>query len=373
MRPITAGWALSLILPCCLFVPFPSAGTLRQVQIRGSWTDSRRSLRSRADLEKILALHRLWIESHGVSGTFADLSSADLRDADLIGVQLEKAHLGGARLSGAHLGKSHLSGADLARADLSDADLSGADLTGADLTGVSLRGANLRGTIFQPTGDLQTQDVAYADGLEELMYESDPKSLTSLRKQFEDAGFRQQERALTCALNREDARRNWAIEHHFKHIAFDLTSRYGLNPWRPLGIFAFVWLLCSVVYTVFMNRSGPSGIYLMGSRLWRGKTNTQGISIRPRAIRGTKWRKPPFRWLRREWRIWRLAMLFSLMSAFNIGFRDINLGRWLLMLTKREYDLKAVGWARTVSGCQSLLSVYLVALWVLTFFGKPFR
>ena len=42
------------------------------------------------------------------------------------------------------------------------------------------------------------------------------------------------------------------------------------------------------------------------------------------------------------------------------------------LLTKREYDLKAVGWARTVSGFQSLLSVYLIALWVLSYFGRPF-
>lgn len=41
-------------------------------------------------------------------------------------------------------------------------------------------------------------------------------------------------------------------------------------------------------------------------------------------------------------------------------------------VTKHEYDLKAVGWARTVSGFQSLLSVYLIALWVLTYFGRPF-
>ena len=46
--------------------------------------------------------------------------------------------------------------------------------------------------------------------------------------------------------------------------------------------------------------------------------------------------------------------------------------RWLRLLTKREYDLKAVGWARTVSGFQSLLSVYLIALWVLSYFGRPF-
>jgi hypothetical protein len=64
-------------------------------------------------------------------------------------------------------------------------------------------------------------------------------------------------------------------------------------------------------------------------------------------------------------------MFFSLMSAFNIGFRDANFGRWLELLTQRECDLKAVGWARTATGFQSVASVYLIALWVLTYFGRP--
>lgn len=61
------------------------------------------------------------------------------------------------------------------------------------------------------------------------------------------------------------------------------------------------------------------------------------------------------------------------MSAFNIGFWDINFGRWLRLLPRTEYDLKAKGWVRTVAGLQALISVYLIALWVLTYFGRPFE
>jgi len=38
-----------------------------------------------------------------------------------------------------------------------------------------------------------------------------------------------------------------------------------------------------------------------------------------------------------------------------------------------EYMLRATGWVRVVSGIQSLLSVYLLALWALTYFGRPFE
>lgn len=63
-----------------------------------------------------------------------------------------------------------------------------------------------------------------------------------------------------------------------------------------------------------------------------------------------------------EWRVYRAALCFSFLSAFNIGFHEINVGQWLRSLTRQEFDIKAVGWARTMAGLQSLISVYLVAL-----------
>jgi hypothetical protein len=35
--------------------------------------------------------------------------------------------------------------------------------------------------------------------------------------------------------------------------------------------------------------------------------------------------------------------------------------------------MRATGWVRVAAGVQSLLSVYLIALWVLTYFGRPFE
>jgi hypothetical protein len=39
----------------------------------------------------------------------------------------------------------------------------------------------------------------------------------------------------------------------------------------------------------------------------------------------------------------------------------------------REYTLGATGWVRVVSGVQSLLNFYLLAVWALTYFGRPFE
>jgi len=68
-----------------------------------------------------------------------------------------------------------------------------------------------------------------------------------------------------------------------------------------------------------------------------------------------------------------LALYFSLISALRIGWHDLNLGTWIDRLLPREYTLRPTGWVRVLSGLQSLVSVYLLALWVLTYFGTPFE
>lgn len=61
-----------------------------------------------------------------------------------------------------------------------------------------------------------------------------------------------------------------------------------------------------------------------------------------------------------------LALYFSLLSATRIGC-------WITRIQPRQYSLQATGWVRVVSGVQSLISVYLVALAILTYFGTPFE
>ena len=67
------------------------------------------------------------------------------------------------------------------------------------------------------------------------------------------------------------------------------------------------------------------------------------------------------------------AAYFSLISAVNIGFEQFTPGDWIRRLQRRQYSLEAVGWVRVVAGIQALLSVYLLAMWVLTQFGQPFE
>lgn len=71
--------------------------------------------------------------------------------------------------------------------------------------------------------------------------------------------------------------------------------------------------------------------------------------------------------------VWGYAFYFSLLSAFRIGFRELNLGVWVGWLQPSDYTLRARGTRRVISGVQSIISLYLVAMALLTSFGRPFQ
>jgi hypothetical protein len=416
-------------LIAALLFASPAAG---QKIFNWTWNDGDGKVRTRAELDDLIKAHAEWVRSSANPNapesspadpnaqellSPADFTDADLSDANLTFIDLSGAIFGSANLSDANLSDANLAYADLSDANLSHADLANTKLTRADMTGANLCraylrgadlkdarmfGANLNGadlsaadlsgaylgyasvtnTIFEPKTNPNVRAFASAKGLELLTYDTSQDALTQLRKAFKDDGFRDQERKVTYALKRREidvaSTKGPAgyADYLFNRVCFDLTCQYGMSPGRPLQLMIALWLLCSFVYLIFfIHLSKRSGLYSIPSPEF-GRDEKEHPSS-PQRIR---WQHGYSRGLRglgsralQELGLLRTAMFFSLMSAFNIGFRDINFGRWLRLLTKREYDIKAVGWARPVSGLQSLISVYFIALWILTYFGRPFE
>lgn len=147
-----------------------------------------------------------------------------------------------------------------------------------------------------------------------------------------------------------------------------------MSPGRPLSLGALVWAFCSILYFVSIRASGEAGLYRVYAQSIHDDPPGQKRveKILPPTITQTGGVRRLLQFFWHEWVVFRASMFFSLMSAFNIGFRDINFGRWLRLLTRQKFDMEAVGWARVIAGWQSLISVYFIALWVLTYFGRPF-
>jgi hypothetical protein len=363
-----------------------------------TWEDSSGTTRTRAELDEILKKHNEWVKSATKSGEQADLNDANLsganlsganlngaklNDANLIGANLSGAKLRGANLSGAYLNgaklgranllRANLIGANLFAADLGGAflfgaDLSGADLRAADLNDARLRRANLSGAIYEPKEQPNEDSIAHARNLDLVTHEGNSKPLSDLRRSLREAGYRHAERQVTAALRRHDAT-------FLETVFFDSTCEFGANAVRPLWIVILVWLVCTPIYWWRLHGGNRSGLYLLASGK-KVNTGNEHLRVRrlryhlPRRCRGYKY---ILRLAVREWHALSTATLFSLMSTFNIGFRELNFGRWIRMLQPREFDIKARGMLRVVSGLQSLLSVAMLALSLLSYFGRPFE
>ena len=321
---------------------------------------------------------------------WADLSGARLQDANLSEAYLEGAKLNGADLEGAKLNGARLQDANLSEAYLEGATLSGAYLYQTNLSGTYLRGANLseaylyktnlskarlymgnfNGAHFEAQNLPEVDDIAHAENLSKMLFRVSPWAMNMLRNNLKESGYYQQEREVTYAIQRSVT--DWIlrkgekeetyiasfVEAMFRFFFFDLTCQYGLRPGRALLILLILIPIFALPYAISLRLPGKNGIW----RKW--------ADDRIRLDLGTKEAKrEELGWLRAPV----LGLYFSVLSAFNIGWRELNVGNWIQRLQAQEYTLTATGWVRTVSGVQSLISAYLLAIWALTYFGRPFE
>ncbi len=333
------------------------------------------------------------------------LSAANLSEADLTKVKLRKQFLRSVNLSGALLRWADLSGSDmrfadlrgsmlfetnLSNTDLLDADLSEAHLSLTDLRGADLESVDLSRAIFEPKpGWLpEVSGLIGIRGLDSLRFTgASSYAVVELREIYKKGGMREEERQVTFALNHNRRINAWEeireaekeaqqkgerigwisreigrLENYFRLAFFEWTCDYGMTPGRPLriillGIFLFIF----PYFLALRSRKPKTGIWrlLPADRVLDRKTKDAPVKLRAKG-----WK---------DIRAWGLAFYFSILSAFHIGWRDLNVGSWIARLQRREYNLRATGWVRTVSGFQSLLSVYMLALWALSYFGRPFE
>jgi hypothetical protein len=350
----------------------------------------------------------------GVRLEQADLSDAYLAGVNLSGAQLQGAHLdrallgptseptlrngvpmpNAARLQGANLSAASLSeavlvwaeldrallmGTRLEKADLRWARLRGARLDGADLSNAWLAYADLTGATYSPLPSPPDPDVAGITGIATLDTSfGEPLALVRLRELLRKAELRDLEREATFAIERSRTRDQIEVarlrtatgvaEGLFRWVAYDLTTAYGLHPSRALVVMLVAGALLIPVYSLALWRA-RAGTTRTGAihRVWpANRIEADEKGPRLEAAQRVEPLKPgPLGVV--AW-----ATYFSLLSACHIGFREFNAGKWIASMQRREYELRGTGWVRTVSGLQSLLSLYLLAIWVLTYFGRPF-
>lgn len=308
--------------------------------------------------------------------SWADLSGADLRGANLRGANLTRANLILANLTGADLSETNLNYTDLSAANLTDANLRDASLVSTnlcvttvvhtDLAAKAFRGIDLRAATFEPATVPPPEAISDIHGLQTVSVAAKHHTgLVLFRGSLESAGLRAPEREATFLIERSKAQAGPPFERVLKTILFDWTSAYGLHPGRALRILGAAIGLFSIVYWLPILGLGRARIV----RIWpkeRLVASSEATFELADSARVEPLVYGPIRGLG-------LALYFSLLSAFHIGWRELNVGTWLSRIQPQEYALRATGWVRMVSGFQSVVSVYLLGLSILTYFGRPFE
>jgi len=308
----------------------------------------------------------------------ANPSNANLQYANLWEVNLQGAGLYGTNLQGARLYSANLQDANLINANLTQANLRKANLSASNMDGVNLQQAKLINTalkearftnvditeaVFMPVSMPDSSSLANLTGLltvklkgsldySDLTVEN-VSGLVLFRNALKEGGLRNLEREATYVIERWKTDHSPLIERWIKRIFLEFTTGYGLYYGRPIQIIIVLWFVFGFVYIapVASCTKADSGIF----RIWPKTDEEEKLSE-------TK-----------DVKILLSAFYFSLLSAFHFGWKDLNVGTWISRLQPRVYTLQARGWIRSVSGLQSLISVYMLAMWALTYFGRPFQ
>ena len=308
------------------------------------------------------------------------LDGVGIDDVDFSGANFSGSLIRNARVS-ANWSNAVLAGVDFTgtqflKNDFSDANLLGATLAhatigrGTALNNANLAFADLTGTFFEP-GDVTGIEIYGAKGLSELVFRV-PTAVAETRKIARDRGLDAEARLLTASLVKGKLAKSPAYARFFAdYIQGGLLTRYGVEPWKPVFVLLGLVPWFAILYVIALVAPGQSAIWVI-------HFVDSPRDNRPRGTRVTVTlpRMNSTRSMLAGWRpivtAARIGLYFSLISAFQIGYKDLNLGSGLSRLQRRGYTLKATGWVRTVAGTQALVSVYLLALWALTLFGNPF-
>ncbi len=365
------------------------------------------------DFAKILTDHKKWVDTDKKEGQMADMSGANLSKANLCKVDLSGADLAWADMSGANMSEANLSGANLYKANMTEADLawaelprthlSGANLSGANLSGANLSGANLSkanlsgANLFKANlsranlskanlskaklreTDLEDANITYANfknsifepiimedklsflganGFLSISFDK-AQAVVKLREMAKKAGFRYQERQLTAIIRKNRFRDTSFSERIFENIFLDYPTDFGANPWKCLLILSGFFFVFTYPYVLVLEMNREDGIW----KVWpKERLKQKSGSDTPLLLKGL-----------RGLPVLGYAFYFSLLTTFHIGWRDLNIGSWIVRMQPNEYILKSTGWIRFVSGLHSLISIYLLALWALSYFARPFE
>lgn len=301
--------------------------------------------RLNADRKCLHRAHMRYLSDHPHVFLWSFLQNSNFSNSFVWSVNFENADLGESNLRKSFFRLCNLSKASLSRSDLTDAILSGTNIEGARLSRTTFQN-----TRYEVEGVPKVNTMHDTVGLDTLCYLGSPKALVELREAFNKAGMTKQARDVNYSLRTWMRLRAGGFLSKLEWVFLSLPSRYGQAPFRPLSLIALSIVLFFFVYWCAVVRSETVMVFSDAIAPETGKPEARATPlVRLSATNGLP-----------------IAVFLSLIFAFRIGWREINIGAWIERLQPNAAEIRTRGWVRTVAGIQSLLSLYLLALCLLS-------
>ena len=202
-------------------------------------------------------------------------------------------------------------------------------------------------------------------------------SLVALRSAFRSARLEEQARAVSFSISRGRTRSAFVHCCHkiqevadvvwaaLAFVAYELPVEYGARPFRALQILIVsVFVFWLVYYFLPMEVARP---WERLGEFYRVEY-PESYAGKPKAMMGVT--ESVFKFALLENGRWGLrdALWFSFLSATHFGVKFFNAQTIFRRLQKENYMVEPTGWLRRISAAQSIISVYLLGLFAVTYF-----
>ena len=241
-------------------------------------------------------------------------------------------------------------------------DLSLSKFLNVELQNVDFRSSNLKGVVYEPAMHPNTNNIAFAKNLDDLTCEASPQYLVELKDLLKKDGFVKAAKQVNAAIKRHSA-------DSWEKWLFDYTCEYGSNPILPLMWILRIVLICALCNFITFTYKGKGGIAFRSNisiqDAWNEKWQSTRIGFTKKEFKGLK-----SIWVVVKYMLYAIGVSFVFSTRF--GFRDFSLANWVKRLFPFEFDIRSRGWIRVVHGIQSLLSIYMFFLFIVSYFTNIF-
>ncbi|MCB1308074.1 MAG: pentapeptide repeat-containing protein [Leptospiraceae bacterium] len=307
----------------------------------------------------------------GLSLESCNFKDSDFQNANFNGTDLQEANFQQAKLMGAKFFKVKLQNVSFIAANLKNAQLEHSNVSGANFWG-----ADLENSIFEPkiTSIDSAKNICFAYNLYSLQYRKEPviangsSVLSLLSQQCRDIGAYDSAAELIYAIQNNYSelllKKHAYIEYAFRYVFFELSTKYGKNPGQALKILVLNVIVFGLIYSIMIYKGEPRNHIAIHER---NHPDMEPITLNWDYIK--RLHDSPFL---RVLAISRKALYFSIASTFYFDWSFLNVREWISRMRPDNKQYEPYGMVKVLSGIQSVLGLYLIAMWFLTYFGQPF-